>query len=99
MLKKIFPILNWLPNYSFDFLKADIVSGFTLTAYAIPVSLAYSSLAGLPPQYGICGYLIGGIMYAIFGSSKQLAVGPISSISIIIGTAIGSLAEGQAYRW
>jgi SulP family sulfate permease len=99
MLKKIFPILNWLPNYSFDFLKSDIISGFTLTAYAIPVSLAYSSLAGLPPQYGICGYLIGGIMYAIFGSSKQLAVGPISSISIIIGTAIGTLAEGQAHRW
>lgn len=99
MLKKIFPILNWLPNYNFEFLKSDIVAGFTLTAYAIPVSLAYSSLAGLPPQYGICGYLIGGIMYAIFGSSKQLAVGPISSISIIVGTAIGALAEGQAYRW
>ncbi|MGZ3865847.1 MAG: SulP family inorganic anion transporter [Bacteroidia bacterium] len=95
----MFPILNWLPNYNFDFLKSDIVAGFTLTAYAVPVSLAYSSLAGLPPQYGICGYLIGGIMYAIFGSSKQLAVGPISSISIIVGTAIGALAEGQAHRW
>jgi sulfate permease, SulP family len=99
MLKKIFPILHWLPNYNFDFLKSDIISGFTLTAYAIPVSLAYSSLAGLPPQYGICGYLIGGIMYAIFGSSRQLAVGPISSISIIVGTAIGALAEGEAHRW
>ncbi|MGZ3862655.1 MAG: SulP family inorganic anion transporter [Bacteroidia bacterium] len=99
MLKKIFPILNWLPGYNAEFLKSDIVAGFTLTAYAVPVSLAYSSLAGLPPQYGICGYLIGGIMYAVFGSSKQLAVGPISSISIIVGTAIGALAEGQAYRW
>ncbi len=99
MLKRIFPILTWLPNYNIGFLKADIISGFTLTAYAIPVSLAYSSLAGLPPQYGICGYLIGGLMYAIFGSSKQLAVGPISSISIIVGTAIGALAEGQAHRW
>ncbi len=99
MLKKVFPILQWLPNYSINFFKADIISGFTLSAYAIPVALAYSSLAGLPPQYGICGYLIGGIMYAIFGSSKQLAVGPTSAISILIGTAIAGLAEDDAQRW
>src|SRR5437016_9198089 len=99
MWKKAFPILEWLPNYSVRFLKSDLISGFTLTAYAIPVSLAYSALAGLPPQYGIYGYLIGGILYAIFGSSKQLAVGPTSAISILIGTAIAGLAEGDAHRW
>ena len=99
MLKKIFPILVWLPNYSFNLFKADLVSGFTLTAYAIPVALAYSSLAGLPPQYGIYGYLIGGLFYAIFGTSRQLAVGPTSAISILIGTAIAGLAEGDAQRW
>lgn len=99
MIKRVLPILQWLPNYSFNFFKADIVSGFTLTAYAIPVSLAYSSLAGLPPQYGIYGYLVGGILYAIFGSSKQLAVGPTSAISILVGTAIGALAQGDAHRW
>ena len=99
MWKKAFPILQWLPNYSVDFLKNDIISGFTLTAYAIPVSLAYSALAGLPPQYGIYGYLLGGILYAIFGSSKQLAVGPTSAISILIGTAIATLAEEDSHRW
>ncbi len=99
MWKKVFPILEWLPNYSKSFLKADLISGFTLTAYAIPVSLAYASLAGLPAQYGIYGYLIGGILYAIFGSSKQLAVGPTSAISILIGTAIAALSEGDAQRW
>jgi len=99
MWKKIFPILSWLPNYNFDLLKSDLVSGFTLSAYAIPVSLAYATLAGLPPQYGIYGYLIGGVMYAIFGSSKQLAIGPTSAISILIGTAIGALAEGDAHKW
>lgn len=99
MLKKIFPILQWLPNYSTSFLKSDIVSGFTLSAYAIPVSLAYSSLAGLPPQYGIYGYLIGGLLYAVFGTSKQLAVGPTSAISILIGTAIAVQVEGDPFRW
>src|SRR6187549_2414624 len=99
MWKKLIPILSWLPNYNSHFLKNDLIAGFTLTAYAIPVSLAYSSLAGLPPQYGIYGYLIGGLFYAIFGSSKQLAVGPTSAISILVGTAIASLAEGDANRW
>lgn len=99
MWKRIFPILNWLPQYNFNFFKADIFSGFTLTAYAIPVSLAYATLAGLPPQYGIYGYLIGGLFYAVFGSSSQLAVGPTSAISILIGTAIASLSKGDAHRW
>lgn len=99
MWKKAFPIFQWLPNYTSGFLKSDLVSGVTLTAYAIPVSLAYASLAGLPPQYGIYGYLIGGLFYAIFGSSKQMAVGPTSAISILVGTAIASLAHGDAQRW
>ncbi len=99
MWKKFLPITEWLPNYSSSSLKADIFSGLTLTAYAIPVSLAYATLAGLPPQYGIYGYLIGGLLYCIFGSSKQLAVGPTSAISILIGTAIASLAEGDAHKY
>ncbi|MBK6833389.1 MAG: SulP family inorganic anion transporter [Bacteroidetes bacterium] len=99
MLNKIFPILTWLPNYTTNLFKKDLVAGITLSAYAIPVSLAYASLAGLPPQYGIYGYLIGGLFYAIFGTSKQMAVGPTSAISILVGTAIASLAEGDAHRW
>src|SRR5437762_8893083 len=97
--RAFFPPAQWLADYQANWIGPDAVSGFTLTAYAIPVSLAYAALAGLPPQYGIYGYLIGGILYAIFGSSKQLAVGPTSAISILIGTAIAALAEGDAHRW
>ena len=98
MWKTFFPILQWLPNYKLSYFKSDFFSGLTLTAYAIPVSLAYATLAGLPPQYGIYGYIIGGILYAIFGSSKQLAIGPTSAISILIGTAIATVAEGNIER-
>ena len=98
MWKTFFPILQWLPNYKLSYFKSDFISGLTLTAYAIPVSLAYATLAGLPPQYGIYGYIIGGILYAIFGSSKQLAIGPTSAISILIGTAIATVAEGNIER-
>lgn len=99
MIKKILPIFQWLPNYNSNYFKSDLIAGFTLSAYAIPVSLAYSSLAGLPPQYGVYGFLIGGFMYALFGTSKQMAVGPTSAISILIGTAVANLADGDPFRW
>ena len=62
------------------------MAGATLAAYAIPVSLAYATLAGLPPQHGIYCYLFGGLLYACFGSSRQLAIGPTSAISMLVGT-------------
>ena len=71
----------------------------TLAAYAIPVSLAYATLAGLPPQVGIYGYLLGGLGYALFGSSRQLAIGPTSAISLMIAAKVASMAEGDAQRY
>ena len=71
----------------------------TLAAYAIPVSLAYASLAGLPPEFGIYCYLVGGIGYAVFGSSRQLAVGPTSAIAMLVGTTVAGMAAGDGARW
>src|SRR5215475_38030 len=94
-----FPPAQWLANYRASWLTGDIIAGLTLAAYAIPVSLAYSSLAGLPPQVGVYGYLLGGLGYALFGSSRQLAVGPTSAISLMIAASIGALAAGDAVRY
>lgn len=99
MWKNIFPSLLWIKGYSFQYFGKDAVSGLTLAAYAIPVSMAYATLAGLPPQYGIYGYLIGGLFYAIFGTGMQLAVGPTSAISLLIGTTIATMAKGDIQRW
>src|SRR5262245_57642464 len=93
------PLLQWLPAYRLAWLRGDLVAGATLAAYAIPVSLAYASLAGLPPQYGAYCYLAGGLAYALFGSSRQLAVGPTSAISILVGASIAGLAAGDPDRW
>ena len=97
--KILFPPFQWLPSYSLKLLGNDTVAGMTLAAYAIPVSLAYATLAGLPPQYGIYGYLIGGIFYALLGTGKQLAVGPTSAISMLIGITLVSLSNGNPQRW
>ena len=98
-LKKHIPAFQWLPTYTTKLLTSDTLAGITLAAYAIPVSLAYASLAGLPPQYGVYGYLLGGIFYALLGSSKQLAIGPTSAISMLIGVTLAGLSKGDVQQW
>jgi len=97
-LSSAFPIAEWLPRYSVSWLRPDFVAGLTLAAYAIPVSLAYASLAGVPPQAGLYCYLAGGIAYAVFGTSHQVAIGPTSAISILIGSALGAMSSGDISR-
>lgn len=99
MISRLFPIANWIKEYQRIDLKKDFVAGITLAAYGIPVSMAYATLAGLPPQYGIYGYLIGGLFYSILGTSRQLAIGPTSAISLLIGTTIATMAKGDVQRW
>ena len=94
-----FPPARWLAEYRAAWLPGDIVAGITLAAYAIPVSLAYAGLAGLPPQVGVYGYLLGGLGYALLGSSRQLAIGPTSAISLMIAATVGAMAEGDAQRY
>src|SRR4051812_38328386 len=93
------PPARWLADYRAGWLPGDIIAGVTLAAYAIPVSLAYAALAGLPPQVGIYGYLLGGLGYALLGSSRQLAIGPTSAISLMIAGSVGALAGGDAARY
>src|SRR5689334_21786984 len=93
------PPMRWLADYRAAWLGHDVVAGITLAAYAIPVSLAYAALAGLPPQVGIYGYMLGGLGYALFGSSRQLAVGPTSAISLMIAGTVGAMAEGDVQRY
>jgi sulfate permease, SulP family len=93
------PPARWLSEYKSGWLRGDVVAGITLAAYAIPVSLAYAGLAGLPPEAGIYGYLLGGLGYALFGSSRQLAVGPTSAISLMIAGTVGAMADGDVQRY
>src|SRR6186713_3596288 len=93
------PSAQWLAGYQIGWLGSDMIAGLTLAAYAIPVSLAYAALAGLPPQVGIYGYLLGGLGYALFGSSRHLAIGPTSAISLMIAGTVGVMADGDTQRY
>jgi len=94
--RRYLPPFNWLAHYQAAWLTSDFIAGVTLAAYAIPVALAYATLAGLPPQVGIYGYLLGGLGYALLGSSRQLAIGPTSAISLMIAGTVGEMAGGDA---
>lgn len=96
---KYFPPSRWLVDYRINWLADDLTAGVTVAAYAIPVSLACAELAGLPPQVGIYGYILGGLGYALLGASRQVAVGPTSAISLMIAGTVGQMANGNSEHY
>lgn len=92
-IKQFFPILDWLPNYNKSWLKGDINAGLTVGIMLIPQGIAYAMIAGLPPIYGLYTAMIPPLIYAIFGTSRQLAVGPVAMDSLIVATGVATLAE------
>jgi sulfate permease, SulP family len=97
--RRYLPPFNWLAHYQAAWLTSDFIAGVTLAAHAVPVALAYATLAGLPPQVGIYGYLLGGLGYALLGSSRHLAIGPTSAISLMIAGTVGEMAGGDARHY
>lgn len=94
------PVLSWLPAYKSANLKWDLLAGITLAFFVIPESMAYASLAGLPPYTGIYCYLFAGLLYFLFGTSRQLAIGPTSAMAIVIGGSIAAISDGNpAEAW
>ena len=91
-IKKLIPILEWLPNYNKSQFKGDFVAGLTIGIILIPQGIAYALIAGLPPIYGLYCALVPQIVYAIFGSSRQVAIGPVAMDSLIVATGVSTLA-------
>ena len=89
-IKSFIPILEWLPNYKKKWLKGDIGAGLTVGVMLIPQGMAYASIAGLPAVYGLYASIIPILIYAFFGTSRQLAVGPVAMVSLLTATAIGA---------
>ncbi|XP_024027791.1 probable sulfate transporter 3.3 isoform X1 [Morus notabilis] len=84
----VFPILQWAPQYSLKLFKSDVVSGLTIASLAIPQGISYAKLANLPPIVGLYSSFVPPLVYAVFGSSRDLAVGPVSIASLILGSML-----------
>ena len=91
-MKNYFPILNWLPNYKKEYLSGDLSAGLTVGVMLIPQGMAYAMLAGLPPVYGLYAALVPQVVYAIFGTSRQLAVGPVAMDSLLVAAGVSAFA-------
>jgi len=87
------PILEWGRHYNRSALSNDMIAAVIVTIMLIPQSLAYALLAGLPPEAGIYASIAPIVLYAIFGTSKALAVGPVAVVSLLTASAIGQVAE------
>ncbi len=90
-LSSYIPVTEWSRSYNKEFLRPDIIAGITVGAFTIPEAIAFVSLAGLPPEVGLYSAMVALLVYMIFGSSRQLSLGPTSTLSILVGSTLGSL--------
>lgn len=92
-LAKYLPVLDWGRSYGPRALSNDLIAAVIVTIMLIPQSLAYALLAGLPPEAGIYASIVPILLYAVFGTSRALAVGPVAVVSLMTAAAIGQVAE------
>ncbi|MCC5931686.1 MAG: solute carrier family 26 protein [Cyclobacteriaceae bacterium] len=91
-LNRFFPVFTWATEYKQEFLKGDISAGLTVGIMLIPQGMAYALLAGLEPIHGLYAVTVPLILYALFGTSRQLAVGPVAMVSLLTAAGIGALS-------
>lgn len=91
--QRFFPFLEWLPQYAKDDWRGDLIAGLTVGVMLVPQGMAYAMLAGMPPIYGLYSATVPLIFYALLGTSRQLAVGPVAMVSLLTATGVGSIAE------
>uniref|UniRef100_A0A2N9IHJ9 STAS domain-containing protein n=1 Tax=Fagus sylvatica TaxID=28930 RepID=A0A2N9IHJ9_FAGSY len=101
-LRGVFPILSWGRNYKAAMFKNDLMAGLTLASLSIPQSIGYASLAKLDPQYGLYTSVVPPLIYALMGSSRELAIGPVAVVSILLSSMVlkiqDPVADPIAYR-
>ena len=91
-IKQFFPVFEWAKEYSSSALKGDAFAGLTVGIMLIPQGMAYAMIAGLPPVYGLYAALFPQLIYALMGTSRQLAVGPVAMDSLLVAAGLGALS-------
>jgi high affinity sulfate transporter 1 len=99
LVDRLIPALLWLRSYDRGWFRSDVVAGITLAAYLLPASIGDASLARLPPEAGLYACLFSGLTFWIFCSSKHTSITVTSAISLLIGSTLGGLADGDVSRF
>lgn len=91
-IARFMPILQWAPQYDRSWLRPDLIAGLTVAALVVPKSLGYAGIAGVPIQHGLYAAAAGAILYALFGTCKQIATGPSSALAAVAAGAARAAA-------
>src|SRR3954452_1356009 len=91
---RLLPIVGWLRSYDRSWLRGDLIAGVTVLALVVPKNLGYAGIAGIPVQNGLYAAAAGAILYAVFGTSRQISVGPSSGLAAVAASSV--LAAGIA---
>lgn len=98
-MNKFISFFDWPQGYRVDFLRRDILAGLTVALVLIPQSMAYAELAGLPPYYGLYASFLPTMIASLFGSSRQLATGPVAVVSLLTSTTLEPLATAGSHQY
>lgn len=98
-LRHFLPLLDQLASYDREKLQGDLSAGLTVGVMLIPQGMAYALIAGLPPIYGLYASLVPLVGYALFGTSRQLAVGPVAMVSLLVAASVGPIAGGDTEQY
>jgi SulP family sulfate permease len=98
-LSTYLPILEWLPKYTWQQGRSDLVAGLTAGVLLVPQSIAFATIAGVPPIYGLYASVVPMMLYAFFGTCRQLSVGPVSIVSLLTLASVSTLAEPGSWAY
>jgi SulP family sulfate permease len=98
-LRVVLPVLRWLPSYTRVDLVADLRAGATVGVLVVPQAMAYAALAGVPPIAGLYAAMVSLVVYALFGTSRFISVGPVAIDSLLTAAAVAPLADGDTGRY
>ncbi|KAK4405099.1 Sulfate transporter 1.3 [Sesamum angolense] len=87
-IQAVFPILDWGRKYKLHMLKGDLIAGLTIASLCIPQDIGYAKLANLDPQFGLYSSFVPPLIYAIMGSSRDIAIGPVAVVSLLLGSMV-----------
>ncbi|KAL0843045.1 hypothetical protein Bca101_016290 [Brassica carinata] len=95
-VETLFPCFRWIRTYRWsEYFKLDLMAGITVGIMLVPQAMSYAKLAGLPPIFGLYSSFVPIFVYAIFGSSRQLAIGPVALVSLLVSNALGGIADSS----
>jgi sodium-independent sulfate anion transporter 11 len=94
-LESLFPFLAWVGHYNPQWAAGDIIAGITIGAVVVPQGMAYALLANLEPQFGLYSSFMGGILYWMFGTSKDISIGPVAVLSTVVGNVVDEVRASR----